>query len=91
LLEAFAAGIPVVSTPLGAEGLAAADGEICSLATDPLEFAHKIVELFEDAEKARGLACRARERVVETRDMRVLTERLVESYREVVREKRASR
>jgi GT2 family glycosyltransferase/glycosyltransferase involved in cell wall biosynthesis len=89
LLEAFAAGIPVVSTPLGAEGLAGADGEICSLAAGPLEFAQKIVELFEDGEKARGLACRARERVVATRDMRVLTERLVESYREVLREKRA--
>jgi O-antigen biosynthesis protein len=89
LLEAFAAGIPVVSTPLGAEGLAGADGEICSLAADPSEFAGKIVELFDDAEKARGLACRAREKVVETRDMRVLTERLVESYREVLREKRA--
>jgi glycosyltransferase involved in cell wall biosynthesis len=88
LLEAFAAGIPVVSTPLGAEGLAGKDGEICSLAAEPLEFAQKIVELFEDGEKARALACRARERVVETRDMRVLTERLVESYREVLREKR---
>jgi GT2 family glycosyltransferase/glycosyltransferase involved in cell wall biosynthesis len=91
LLEAFAAGIPVVSTPLGAEGLAEADGEICSLAAEPVDFAHKIVELFEDVEKARGLACRARERVVATRDMRVLTERLVGSYREVVRNKRASR
>ena len=88
LLEAFAAGIPVVSTPLGAEGLAGKDGEICSLATDPFEFAQKIVELFDDGEKARGLACRARERVVETRDMRVLTERLVESYREVLGDKR---
>jgi O-antigen biosynthesis protein len=88
LLEAFAAGIPVVSTPLGAEGLAETDGDICSLSADPLEFAQKIVELFDDSEKARGLACRARERVVETRDMRVLTERLVESYREVLREKR---
>ena len=88
LLEAFAAGIPVVSTPLGAEGLAGADGEICSLAAEPLEFARKIVELFDDREKARALACRARERVVATRDMRVLTERLVESYREVLRGKR---
>jgi glycosyltransferase involved in cell wall biosynthesis len=91
LLEAFAAGIPVVSTPLGAEGLAGADGEICSLAAEPLEFAQKIVELFDDVEKARELACRARERVVATRDMRVLTERLVESYREVLREKRGDR
>jgi O-antigen biosynthesis protein len=89
LLEAFAAGIPVVSTPLGAEGLAGKDGEICGLAKDPAEFARKIVELFDDPEKARKLACRAREQVVATRDMRVLTERLVESYREVLREKRS--
>jgi len=89
LLEAFAAGIPVVSTPLGAEGLTEKDGEICSLAADPAEFAAKIVELFEDPGKARALACRARERVVATRDMRVLTEKLVESYRGAVRGKRA--
>jgi GT2 family glycosyltransferase len=88
LLEAFAAGIPVVSTPLGAEGLAGKDGDICALAEEPAEFARKIVELFDDPEKARKLACRAREHVVATRDMRVLTERLVESYREVVRAKR---
>lgn len=87
LLEAFAAGIPVVSTPLGAEGLAAKDGEICALAEEPGEFARKIVELFDNPEQARKLACRAREQVVATRDMRVLTERLVESYREVLREK----
>ena len=88
LLEAFAAGIPVVSTPLGAEGLAAKDGEICALAEDPDQFARKIVELFDHPEQARKLACRAREQVVATRDMRVLTERLVESYRQVLREKR---
>jgi GT2 family glycosyltransferase len=91
LLEAFAAGIPVVSTPLGAEGLAGKDGEICALAEDPADFARKIVELFDDPEKAGKLACRAREQVVATRDMRVLTERLVESYRKVVAEKRALR
>jgi len=88
LLEAFAAGIPVVSTRLGAEGLAEKDGEICALADDPAGFAGHIVELFGDEEKARKLACRARETVVATRDMRVLTERLVESYHAVVREKR---
>ena len=45
LLEAFAAGIPVVSTRLGAEGLAAEDGEICALADDPESFAACVVEL----------------------------------------------
>jgi GT2 family glycosyltransferase/glycosyltransferase involved in cell wall biosynthesis len=88
LLEAFAAGIPVVSTRLGAEGLAEKDGEICALADDPAGFADRIIELFGDAAKARGLACRAREKVVATRDMTVLTKCLVESYQAVVREKR---
>jgi glycosyltransferase involved in cell wall biosynthesis len=89
LLEAFAAGIPVVSTPLGAEGLASKDGEICALAEDPAAFAQKIVELFDDPDKAAKMACRAREQVVETRDMRVLTERLVDSYREILKQKRS--
>jgi glycosyltransferase involved in cell wall biosynthesis len=91
LLEAFAAGIPVVSTRIGAEGLTTEDGEICALADDPGEFARKIIELFADAEKARELANRARERVVATRDMGVLTRQLMESYREVLHSKRQRR
>ena len=35
LLEAFASGIPVVSTRLGAEGLTENNPEICALADDP--------------------------------------------------------
>ncbi len=88
LLEAFSAGIPVVSTRIGAEGLTIKDGEICALADDPAEFAAKIIELFNDAEKAREMARRAREQVVATRDMAVLTRQLVESYRAVLRLKR---
>lgn len=88
LLEAFSAGIPVVSTRIGAEGLTANDGEICALADDPAEFAAKIIELFNDAEKAREMARRAREQVVATRDMAVLTKKLEESYRAVLRDKR---
>jgi len=88
LLEAFSAGIPVVSTRLGAEGLTDKDGDICALADEPSEFAAKIVELFSNTERARSLACRARERVVATRDTAALTKRLVESYRAVLRAKR---
>ena len=88
LLEAFSAGIPVVSTRLGAEGLTTTDGDICALADSPDTFAGKIVELFKDAEKGRELARRARERVVATRDMAVLTRRLLDSYRTALRKKR---
>jgi glycosyltransferase involved in cell wall biosynthesis len=81
LLEAFAAGIPVVSTRLGAEGLADTDGEICALADDPAEFASRAVRLLRDSAEAGALAQRARAYVVATRDMRAMTERLVECYR----------
>jgi O-antigen biosynthesis protein len=81
LLEAFAAGIPVVSTRLGAEGLADRDGVLCALADDPESFAAHIVKLLRDPESAAQMAERARADVVAKRDMRVMTERLVESYK----------
>jgi len=90
LLEAFAAGIPVVSTRLGAEGLAEKDGDICALADSPEVFAEKILDLFKDRHAACELAKRARERVVATRDMAVLTRNLVDSYRATVRAKRTN-
>jgi glycosyltransferase involved in cell wall biosynthesis len=88
LLEAFAAGIPVVSTRVGAEGLASQDGEVCALADDPEQFASHVVELLQNPDEAVSMAQRARELVVNTRDMRVITERLVASYRREVARKR---
>ena len=88
LLEAFAAGIPVVSTRLGAEGLADQDGEICALADDPADFAAHVVRLLRLPEEAEALARRARAEVVAKRDMRAMTERLVECYRAEVRRMR---
>jgi glycosyltransferase involved in cell wall biosynthesis len=88
LLEAFASGIPVVSTTIGAEGLARTDGEVCALADDPEIFAEKVALLLSDAESARELAQRARNSVVEQRDMQTITRRLEENYRAAVRHKR---
>jgi glycosyltransferase involved in cell wall biosynthesis len=88
LLEAFAAGIPVVSTRLGAEGLADKDGEFCALADDASSFAGHIVKLLRDPEGAALMAERARAEVVAKRDMRVMTERLVECYRATIEKMR---
>jgi O-antigen biosynthesis protein len=89
LLEAFAAGMPVVSTVVGAEGLAVKDGELCALADDPAEFAARVAELLADPQRAAQLARRARTEVVDNWDMAAITRRLEASYREALRGKRA--
>ncbi|HTM52078.1 MAG TPA: glycosyltransferase [Bryobacteraceae bacterium] len=88
LLEAFAAGIPAVSTYIGAEGLARKDGEFCLLADEPEQFAAKALWLFDNPEKGAEMAARARREVVENWDMAALTRRLEQSYREAIKEKR---
>ena len=88
LLEAFAAGIPAVSTTMGAEGLARRQGEFCLLADRPAEFASRVLELFENPEKGAEMAARARAEVEANWAMAAITLKLVESYREMVREKR---
>jgi glycosyltransferase involved in cell wall biosynthesis len=82
LLEAFAAGIPVVSTRLGAEGLTAEDGAVCLLADDAAGFAERVVTLLQDTGRATEIAVRARDFVVANRDLHVMTDNLIASYRE---------
>lgn len=88
LLEAYAAGIPVVSTTIGAEGLSKFDGDTCALADDPSEFAAKTLELLGNPGRAAELARKARTHVMAEWDMATITRKLAESYREVVAEKR---
>jgi glycosyltransferase involved in cell wall biosynthesis len=80
LLEAFACGIPVVSTRLGAEGLTTVSDEICALADAPDEFAVAVLHLLKDPTYASGLASRARVMVERERDSTVATRKLVSSY-----------
>jgi GT2 family glycosyltransferase/glycosyltransferase involved in cell wall biosynthesis len=89
LLEAFAAGIPSVSTRIGAEGISANDGELCRLADEGEAFANAIVDVFENPDAADAMVRRARKYVENEHDSRKLTEKLVESYRGVVERKRS--
>ena len=88
LLEAFACGIPVVSTTLGAEGLAHTHGGTCLLADSPEAFADRVVYLFGNPGEAASMAARARAEVTANWDMAAITRKLAESYRDVIREKR---
>ena len=59
ILEAFAAGVPVVSTPVGCEGIAANDGE--HLLVAPREtFAESVIDVLLDPAAARTRAVAAR-------------------------------
>jgi glycosyltransferase involved in cell wall biosynthesis len=50
ILEAMAAGLPVVSTSKGAEGLAVTDGENIIIEDNPLRFAEVLVKVLQDDE-----------------------------------------
>ena len=65
ILEAWAFGIPIVSTSLGCEGLDATDGEHLMVADTPSRFARACVELLGDAAARRRLAERGRDLVVQ--------------------------
>ena len=53
------------------------------------EFAARVVALLRDPERAAAMAERARVEVEAQWDMAAITRRLVESYRELVKEKRS--
>jgi glycosyltransferase involved in cell wall biosynthesis len=60
ILEAWAAGVPVVSTSIGAEGLVSRSGETLLLADTPATFAGAIDGLIETPELRRSLAAAGR-------------------------------
>ncbi|MEM8809711.1 MAG: glycosyltransferase family 4 protein [Cyanobacteria bacterium P01_G01_bin.38] len=56
LLEAFAAGCPVVSTPKGAEGLAVQDGQQLYLRSTPAAIVEAVLELWHNPDRGQQLA-----------------------------------
>lgn len=60
ILEAMAAGTPVVSTAIGAEGIDVVSGHDIWIADDPAEFAARVLQLMADAEQARRMREAAR-------------------------------
>jgi sugar transferase (PEP-CTERM/EpsH1 system associated) len=80
ILEAMASATPVVSTRLGAEGLALRDGvEIC-LADDPLAFATATLRVLRDPALRRRLGEAARRRAEDTYDWRFSADALARVY-----------
>lgn len=85
ILEAFAAARPVVSTTVGAEGIAVTDGDTGYLRDDPAGFAEAIVRLLADRPLAEAMGERARALVVACYDWRASAERLEALVQRVAR------
>jgi polysaccharide biosynthesis protein PslH len=62
ILEAFAAGTPVISTPLGAEGLEVTHGEEILIADSKEAWTHHIQEVWDSHRLRTKLSCNARRR-----------------------------
>jgi glycosyltransferase involved in cell wall biosynthesis len=87
IYESMAAGVPVVSTSVGAEGLACDPGRDILIADSPEEFAGRCLELLESKEARARIGGAGRRMVRE----RFSWEQVVERFEEVLREGPAPR
>jgi GT2 family glycosyltransferase/glycosyltransferase involved in cell wall biosynthesis len=87
ILEAFASGIPVVSTPFGAEGLDVISGENGFLAATPREFSQHVLTLLEDPARATRMAAAAHALAVAKYDWATVANRLDAIYQDLVEAK----
>jgi hypothetical protein len=79
VLEAIASGVPVVTTPAGAEGIEPSDGVVVE--TEPRAFAAAAAELLRDEHARRERGAAARKTFEERYSPGPATEPLVELYR----------
>ncbi len=80
ILEAMAAGVPVVSTTIGAEGLRAMPAIHLCLADTPADFVRQVTRLRNDLQWSRQLSGAAHKLVASIYDWRVIGVRLVDTY-----------
>jgi glycosyltransferase involved in cell wall biosynthesis len=84
VLEAMAAGVPVISTRLGAEGLAVTPGKDILIADTPAEIIHTAAALHQDTTTWHELTANALRLVRARYDWSVIGERLVSVYTELL-------
>ncbi len=80
VLEAFALGLPVVTTPDGVEGIAALDGAHAGIATEDGDLVERTVALLRDPELRAQRRLAARRLVESTCDPRAALDRLTDIY-----------
>ncbi|HEX9018482.1 MAG TPA: glycosyltransferase family 4 protein [Anaerolineaceae bacterium] len=81
ILEAFARGMPVVTTTIGLEGIDARVGEDVLVEDDPQRFADAVVRVLEDTDLQDTLAKNSRKLAEERYDWKVVLDQLEQVYR----------
>ena len=84
ILEAMALGRPVVTTPIGIEGIPARSGEELMVSEDPLLFKKQIIGLCQDEDLAQGLLRQGRKLIRENFDTFGLSTRITQFFKEQV-------
>jgi len=84
LMESLACGCPVISTTVGAEGLAARDGEHMLLRDTPQNFAEAILRLLDDPALGRRIGQQGRAWVVEHHAWAHSAALLRDAYRQLI-------
>ena len=80
ILNSWAMGKPVVSTSVGCEGLAAADGENILIRDEPAAFAEAVLGVLNDATLGRRLGAGGRATAERLYGWNVVGERMVDAY-----------
>ncbi len=83
VLDAMAAGAPVVTTSYGNEGIGAVPGRDLIVADNPQDFAAAVAGLFEDREFAERIAANGQEFVRKNYSLETVMRRIGEAYREI--------
>ncbi len=84
VLEAMSMGRAVVTTKIGAEGLAVLDGVEMEIADSPEAFSHKTVRLLLDPQRAARMAGAARALAERSYDWRAVNRDMHEAVRQVI-------
>ncbi len=91
ILEAMAMQKPVVSTTIGAEGIAHTPNKNILLADTPENFALHVLKLFKDSKQRQQIAQEGRELVCSSYDWHYMGERLKNLYTEIIHERKQQR
>jgi glycosyltransferase involved in cell wall biosynthesis len=90
ILNAMAMGIPVVSTSIGMEGIAAQDGMNISIADKPGDFADSVLRILSDQVLQKSLAAKGRKLVQESYSCQAVARPLRRLWKEIDRDKEAT-